>query len=614
MSFLETGRSTPSREMVLRLADVLTIPLREQNALLEAASYARRQASSPPGDASALRSKWRSWSRRDRSENAYGILASAVFVVVVARLLGRASRHWYGGDFWEHSAVVRELAANPLAPGHPMFAIDAAHPFFSPWALAAAMLSRWSGIEPVATLTVIAVGHLVLLLLALPLFVRSFTEEKLAPFFALLFTLFLWGWQPWEYSSFLHFGQITASLPYPSSFALVLAMFGPVLALAFARTGRAQPLILLWLSTIVVLLSHPPTAAFLIIGTGAVVVGHREFESHRRRAAVGLAIAAAFVAAVFWPYYPFLELVLSDRSVFDASNQTMYRLVLQRTFPAILLGVPVLVGRLRRDHRDPLALLTLGLLAVYLFGAVADRWSLGRVLPFIVLALHVAVAGWVAQAASRVRREGWTKAERWAIVTAAPILLLLLLRPVALAAREVTPFGMWPEWARPPMVEFQRIQFVREYLAPGDVLAADMELSWYLPSLGAKIVAPLHPQAFVPDLVVRYRMLSRFFYGGAVCAERVDFLREYRPDLVLIDTHDPRQARLLSTAPWLGLRVYEDARFVLLRPPDDLERVAAQCEQVSNENDAVPEAGWLARGSTKSRSATAGAPWRAPAS
>jgi transcriptional regulator with XRE-family HTH domain len=40
VSFLETGRSRPSREMVLRLADQLEIPIREQNALLVAAGYA----------------------------------------------------------------------------------------------------------------------------------------------------------------------------------------------------------------------------------------------------------------------------------------------------------------------------------------------------------------------------------------------------------------------------------------------------------------------------------------------------------------------------------------------------------------------------------------------
>ncbi len=40
VSFLETGRSTPSREMVLLLAEVLDVPLRQRNALLEAAGYA----------------------------------------------------------------------------------------------------------------------------------------------------------------------------------------------------------------------------------------------------------------------------------------------------------------------------------------------------------------------------------------------------------------------------------------------------------------------------------------------------------------------------------------------------------------------------------------------
>jgi transcriptional regulator with XRE-family HTH domain len=40
VSFMETGRSTPSRSMVLRLAEVLDVPLREQNQLLMAAGLA----------------------------------------------------------------------------------------------------------------------------------------------------------------------------------------------------------------------------------------------------------------------------------------------------------------------------------------------------------------------------------------------------------------------------------------------------------------------------------------------------------------------------------------------------------------------------------------------
>jgi transcriptional regulator with XRE-family HTH domain len=40
LSFVETGRSQPSREMVLHLAEQLEVPLRERNALLLAAGYA----------------------------------------------------------------------------------------------------------------------------------------------------------------------------------------------------------------------------------------------------------------------------------------------------------------------------------------------------------------------------------------------------------------------------------------------------------------------------------------------------------------------------------------------------------------------------------------------
>jgi transcriptional regulator with XRE-family HTH domain len=50
LSFIETGRSVPSREMVLRLAEVLDVPLRERNALLESSGYARLYPESGLGE------------------------------------------------------------------------------------------------------------------------------------------------------------------------------------------------------------------------------------------------------------------------------------------------------------------------------------------------------------------------------------------------------------------------------------------------------------------------------------------------------------------------------------------------------------------------------------
>lgn len=50
LSFVETGRSKPSRAMVLRLAESLEVPLRERNMLLIAAGYAPLYATRPWSD------------------------------------------------------------------------------------------------------------------------------------------------------------------------------------------------------------------------------------------------------------------------------------------------------------------------------------------------------------------------------------------------------------------------------------------------------------------------------------------------------------------------------------------------------------------------------------
>ncbi len=52
ISFIETGRSRPSAELVLRLAEHLDVPVRERNALLVAAGYAPRFPETPMDDPS----------------------------------------------------------------------------------------------------------------------------------------------------------------------------------------------------------------------------------------------------------------------------------------------------------------------------------------------------------------------------------------------------------------------------------------------------------------------------------------------------------------------------------------------------------------------------------
>src|SRR6516165_12236599 len=55
LSFVETGRSRPSPELLLSLADHLDVPLRDRNVFMLAAGYAPRYTRTPFGDPSMAR-------------------------------------------------------------------------------------------------------------------------------------------------------------------------------------------------------------------------------------------------------------------------------------------------------------------------------------------------------------------------------------------------------------------------------------------------------------------------------------------------------------------------------------------------------------------------------
>ena len=58
VSFVETGRAQPSRQMVVRLARALDVPLRERNELLLAAGYAPLYSSAPLSSPLGLLRSW----------------------------------------------------------------------------------------------------------------------------------------------------------------------------------------------------------------------------------------------------------------------------------------------------------------------------------------------------------------------------------------------------------------------------------------------------------------------------------------------------------------------------------------------------------------------------
>ena len=84
LSFVETGRSRPSPELVLALAEHLEVPLRGRNAMLLAAGYAPRYPQTPLDD-STMRHVWASLQRMLDAHHPYpGVVIDRQWNVVLA--------------------------------------------------------------------------------------------------------------------------------------------------------------------------------------------------------------------------------------------------------------------------------------------------------------------------------------------------------------------------------------------------------------------------------------------------------------------------------------------------------------------------------------------------
>jgi transcriptional regulator with XRE-family HTH domain len=118
LSFVENGRSRPSREMVLTLAEHLEVPLRDRNALLEAAGFAAVYRETPL-DAPAMADVRDALSRiLDASEPNPTIVVNRRYDVLLAneaavRLVSYFAPGWRG----KRNAAVMLLARDGLRPG-----------------------------------------------------------------------------------------------------------------------------------------------------------------------------------------------------------------------------------------------------------------------------------------------------------------------------------------------------------------------------------------------------------------------------------------------------------------------------------------------------------------
>jgi hypothetical protein len=451
---------------------------------------------------------------------------------------------------------VGELAVRPFRPVNPLLGGGYAFAFHSPYAVALGLVARVTGAQAVDVLVVQGLVNLALVAAALYAFVATWVRRPAAAFYALLFVLFLWGRDPWRFSGFFHLRSLAYVLPYPSTFAAAVAL-GTLAAFArLAERPRAWVPVVSAAGTLLFAV-HPVTAIFLWVGLFAWSLGARRTRTHWLLLAA--AAAASFGLALAWPLVPMRELWFGELARVHEGNDSMYDGPLARIAPA-LLALPVLVLRLRRDRRDPLATATvlLGLLVFY--GGAAGAWTYGRLIAPAVLLLHVALADALAGALQRL--DGRPLLRR-AIPAAVAALLL---------AGSWTAVGDVVREARSPG-DRRWLRFLGEHVGREDVVMTDRDTCWYVPAFAGRVVAYPMQLPFVPDHLERLGAVSRFFEPGLAEEERRALLARYRVRFILLPRHHfPDRPELRAELQALGATVYAGEEYDLLRVADDYSK------------------------------------------
>jgi len=460
-----------------------------------------------------------------------------------------------GGDFWHHSAVVRELATHPFAPGHPYYLSDVPHKFYSPYALCVAWVSRMTGLSVIATLSFAGIINLILQLIFLRFFISSLfgsKDSEAISFYALLFILVLWGRSPWVYSGFFHLRALGYVLPYPSAFATAFMFLSFSVYIMIMRGGKQAWFFLLLAIGALVLLTHPIVAIAMYTGLVALAIGLHGQQSFRNHLLLAGIIILSFLIALAWPYFPFIDLVLSETCVSDPGNYCMYQGVFARIFPA-LLGLPLLMLRVRSNWRDPMGLMFFGLCLMYLYGGITGHWSYGRLISYIVLILQLTVAAWVAGLESRAAVGG---IQSWAYKGTMAVVLLCVINtlPALIHYRPGRPNN------------YDRYRFISNHITQYDVVFSDSRTSWIVPAFGGKVVATPHPFVFIKDNEARRQDAERFFKDGITYSGRLDIIRKYGVNFILIDKKKGTvSAEKMRSFERFGDIVYSDSYFILIK-------------------------------------------------
>lgn len=447
------------------------------------------------------------------------------------------NRQW-SSDYWAHQATIEAFRRDLIHPLHTFVGNHDDSEFYTPYTFVLAVFARVSGLASVVVLQLAALFNLALFFVAFRLFVVEITGRKRAAAYALVATVVFWGVVPWRWSGFLNLNSIGFGLPFPSMFATDVALLLGWALLRYAETESRRWLVFIGVGWTVMALSHPFTTVWATLMLGALAISRGLI---RRRTLVPLVVAAvgALVLAALWPYYSFFHLLTGGTTAGYATLQSKQSAPLYGRVPvrliAALPGVAIVVRRFQRNRLDALVLMFVAGAVPYSVGLVTNDSRFGRMLPLVLLPVHIALGVLLAAIVSRPRQI------RRPLVLWVAVSGIVGLVGAGPGLARMVPIALVPQSILRSHEELEAI--TKPYSALQGALpnatvtvVENPLLATVAPAYGIAELAPRDPVAFVPDLSRRIAAQRRILNPATGPRARAQLLRQYDVRAVLCST------------------------------------------------------------------------------
>lgn len=487
--------------------------------------------------------------------NRYSFVFVALFLIIFESI--NILKGQWGGDFWEHSAVVNELSKHLIHPNNPIIRTDIPHAFFSPYSLLVAIFSRITNLNSILALQFFAFFNLIFFLLSFYWFCKYVFKENhtLVAALSLLLILFFWGIDPICWSGFYHIMVLHAVLSYPSTFTISLVFL--ILTIIIKDNVQQSYLnsIIIIILNAVVFITHPYTALFLYSGIIALNFSFNNYSIKLCMVKSSIVIIPGLMLCFLWPYYNIIDLLIGNNADFHNISKGLYSGFIKNNWPLVLLIPSLFV--IKKDKIFYFFLIGIILMfLIYISGLIFKIYGVSRLISNIMMFAHILMAYSVVLLINKPKM--FSKAYLITLFIAITISLSLNNRNLRVTFDNI--------FKNKNIEDYNKYSVLRNLVAPDDIILSDANSNWIIPSFNGKVISSLHPIYWINDINERRNAVDSFFVKENSDSIRQFIIHKYHPKYLLIDYSKVNLK--YSTFQWLkniGQTVFKENQLELIK-------------------------------------------------